>query len=190
MKLTCACSYALDALVFMARQQTINQPIRSKTIADKRGLPPRFLLKVLTPLVDANLLRSVKGPQGGYLLARDPADISLLDIVEAAEGPIQQIAPVGKANRTIPNEQVAEIFKTSAQSIRSALSQIRLSQMLADTKDLQELDQVPQVTPQSQPSIPPLSTDAESPDHADEIEEEVVEAKPDKPTRRKVKSNV
>src|SRR5262249_12731580 len=82
MKLTRAASYALHALVFMAGQKK-NQPVPSHQVARARGIPERFLLKVLKPLVSARILHSVKGPNGGYRLARPASQVSLLELVEA-----------------------------------------------------------------------------------------------------------
>src|SRR5919199_590972 len=92
MKLTRASSYALHAVVFMAAQK-LDQPIASHQIAQARGIPERFLLKVLKPLVSARILHSVKGPNGGYRLARQPSDITMLEILEAVDGPIRGLVP-------------------------------------------------------------------------------------------------
>src|SRR5437588_7469747 len=89
MKLTRASSYALHAVVFMAAQKQPNKPVASHNIAKARGIPERFLLKVLKPLVSARLLMSIKGPNGGYRLARAANEITLLEVVEAVDGPIQ-----------------------------------------------------------------------------------------------------
>src|SRR5437762_4530885 len=90
MKLTRASSYALHAIAFMASQKTQDRPIASHNIANAiKGIPKRFLLKVLKPLVSANVLRSIKGPNGGYRLARAASEISVLEILEAVDGPVQ-----------------------------------------------------------------------------------------------------
>ena len=65
-------------------------------IAQARGIPERFLLKVLKPLVSARVLHSVKGPNGGYRLARPAKDISMLEIIEAVDGPIRGQAPLSE----------------------------------------------------------------------------------------------
>jgi len=85
MKLTRASSYALHAVAYMALQKT-DKPVASHHIAQARGIPERFLLKVLKPLVSARVLMSVKGPNGGYRLARPPSEITLLEVVEAIDG--------------------------------------------------------------------------------------------------------
>ena len=88
MKLTRASSYAIHALVFMAAQKQ-NKPVASHLVAQARGIPERFLLKVLKPLVSARVLQSIKGPNGGYRLAKGPHEISLLEVLEAVDGPIR-----------------------------------------------------------------------------------------------------
>src|SRR5438876_10337680 len=88
MKLTRASIYAIHAVAFMAAQKQ-NLPIASHAIARARGIPERFLLKVLKPLVSARVLLSMKGPNGGYRLARSPAQIALLEVIEAVEGPLR-----------------------------------------------------------------------------------------------------
>src|SRR4051794_15527683 len=87
MKLTHASSYALHAVVFLASQKE-NRPVASHQIAKARGIPERFLLKVLKPLVSARVLASIKGPNGGYRLARSANEMTMLEIVEAVDGPL------------------------------------------------------------------------------------------------------
>src|SRR5437879_5782042 len=92
MKLTRASSYALHAVMFMAAQEH-QRPTASHHIAKAKNIPERFLLKVLRPLVSARVLVSLPGPNGGYHLARPPAKISVLEIVEAVDGPIRGQVP-------------------------------------------------------------------------------------------------
>jgi Rrf2 family protein len=89
-KFTRATRYALRALVFLASGD--GRPVASHDIARAHGLPEKFLLKALKPLVSADILRSVKGPNGGYRLAKPTKDITLLEVVEASEAPIRGYA--------------------------------------------------------------------------------------------------
>src|SRR5207237_4273282 len=88
MKLSRATSYAIHAVVFMATQKH-DHPIASHHIAEAQSIPERFLLKVLKPLVSVRVLHSVKGPNGGYRLAKMPREISLLEVVEAVDGSLR-----------------------------------------------------------------------------------------------------
>ena len=77
MKLTRASSYALQAVTFLAQRKKPG-PVASHDIAKARNIPGRFLLKVLTDLVDIKVLESVKGPKGGYKLARPATESEVI----------------------------------------------------------------------------------------------------------------
>src|SRR5919198_1456936 len=130
MRLTRASSYALHAVVFMATQKH-NKPIPSHLVAQARGIPERFLLKVLKPLVSARVLHSVKGPNGGYRLARQPGDISMLEVVEAVDGPIRGQAPFAEeGNDGKLNRKLDAICKQVADEVRSRLARVRVSDLV------------------------------------------------------------
>lgn len=63
-----------------------NKRIDSKAISEKTGVTLRFALKILRKLVANGIIKSYKGTQGGYELAKAPSDISLMDIIETVEG--------------------------------------------------------------------------------------------------------
>jgi Rrf2 family protein len=75
------------AAVDMA-MQTGMAPIQAKSIARRQGIPPRFLEQVLHALKKAGVVTSLRGAQGGYVLSRKPADLSIADILEALDGPL------------------------------------------------------------------------------------------------------
>src|SRR5262245_25737877 len=87
MKLTRGSSYAIRAVAFMSQKPNKDRLLPSYGIAAATGIPERFLLKILKSVSAAGILQSVKGPLGGYRLAKDPSEISILDIIEAVEGP-------------------------------------------------------------------------------------------------------
>ena len=79
------CEYALRALTYI----TVNSDselIRTQEIAEAEGLPAPFLAKLLQQLARSGILVSVKGPKGGFGLARPPKEISLLEVVTAIDG--------------------------------------------------------------------------------------------------------
>jgi Rrf2 family protein len=129
MRLTRASSYALHAVAYMAGQKK-DLPTPSHIIAEKRGIPERFLLKVLKPLVSAQVLYSVKGPNGGYRLARPAQEISILEILEAIDGPIRGHAPISQVEpRNFLNRKLEQICNESAEQVRKNLSKIKLSDL-------------------------------------------------------------
>jgi Rrf2 family protein len=143
MKLTSAACYALHALAYMAQQRT-TAAITSQKIAQEKGIPIRFLLKVLKPLVDSGLLESKKGPTGGYMLARPASEITVLDIVEASEGTINGEAvlpePKDEDMDNFPNfkpenvihvhNKLNHLCKQAAESVRKQFEKVKLSDLL------------------------------------------------------------
>jgi len=87
MRLGRAAAYAVFATTHLAENAT-GAPIQGRDIAEACGIPPGHLLKILQQLVRAQILSSERGPAGGFVLRKPPQDISLLEIVEAIEGPI------------------------------------------------------------------------------------------------------
>ncbi len=85
MKISQASAYAMHALMYMVRHVT-QLPVTSKTMAKAEGIPPGYLSKVLQQLVKAGFIRSVKGHERGYVFARPPEEISLLQLFETLEG--------------------------------------------------------------------------------------------------------
>lgn len=133
MKLTRASSYALHAVAYMAQQKN-NRPVASHHIAEARGIPDRFLLKVLKPLVGARVLKSVKGPNGGYELARAPGDISMLEIIEAVDGPIRGNAPFAEKSNAALSTKLETICNASAEAVRKHLEKVRVSDLVSGLK--------------------------------------------------------
>jgi len=130
MKLTRASSYAIHALVFMAAQKK-NRPVASHHIAKARGIPERFLLKVLKPLVSARVLHSIKGPNGGYRLARAANEITILEILEAVDGPIrgQPTFSREEGNGSL-NRRLDQICSQAAEQVRKQLQKVRISELV------------------------------------------------------------
>jgi Rrf2 family protein len=129
MKLTRASSYAIHALVFMATQKH-NRPVASHHIAQARGIPERFLLKVLKPLVSARVLQSIKGPNGGYRLAKGPNEITLLEVLEAVDGPIRGQSSFSREEKNGQlSKRLDKICTQAADGVRKQLQRVRISEL-------------------------------------------------------------
>lgn len=89
MKVSTRGDYASRALLSMALHAGDLGPQSVRDIAMRTALPQPYLEQILLVLKGAGLVRSKRGVGGGYVLARDPAQITLADIVSAVDGPIQ-----------------------------------------------------------------------------------------------------
>jgi len=131
MKLTRASSYALHALVHMAREGD-GRPVPSHDAARAHGIPEKFLLKLLKPLVDARVLLSLKGPNGGYRLAKPAKHITLLEVVEAVDGPVRGDAPpvgTGKDGAATFDKRLQAVCDQAAALVRERLGLVTLAQL-------------------------------------------------------------
>ena len=86
MRISTRARYGMQAMLALALDQGAG-PLSIKEIAERRGLPEHYLEQLITPLRRASLVLSARGAQGGYVLARPASTITLLEIVEAVEGP-------------------------------------------------------------------------------------------------------
>lgn len=89
MQLTRSADYAVRAMLDVATESSPQQGrARTHEIAQRQDIPPALLAKLVPLLVRAGLLDSQRGARGGLFLAREASEISLLEIIEAIEGPI------------------------------------------------------------------------------------------------------
>jgi len=87
MQITRQADYALRAMMFLARKDE-NQRASTSQIAKVQQIPPSFLAKIISQLSIAGLIHTSRGARGGVSLARPADQISVLEVVEAIDGPI------------------------------------------------------------------------------------------------------
>jgi Rrf2 family transcriptional regulator, cysteine metabolism repressor len=87
--ITTKSDYGMRAAIDLARHFGSSEPVQVKEIADRQGVPKDFLSLIMVDLRRGGIVESVRGPRGGYRLTRPPAQISMGEILEVLEGPIQ-----------------------------------------------------------------------------------------------------
>lgn len=88
MQITRQADYAVRAVLYLSRMGS-DQRAATSTVAQEQRIPPSFLAKIISQLSIAGLLHTSRGARGGVTLAREPKEITLLDVIEAIDGPIQ-----------------------------------------------------------------------------------------------------
>ena len=134
MRITHEADYAIRIMYCLAER---NQTISAKQISDDSGVPSRFALKILRRLTQAGLTESFKGVSGGYQLARAADQISLGEIIEVIDGPIEinhclssefDCSCVQQKNKCTFHR----LFSAINQDIRSKLYDLPLSQFVPE----------------------------------------------------------
>lgn len=86
MKLSAKTEYGCLAMLHLAEQYPLNEPVQIRKVAADHGIPWRFLVQILLELKRAGLVNSTRGAAGGYQLAREPDEISLAEVIAVLEG--------------------------------------------------------------------------------------------------------
>ncbi|NBW63778.1 MAG: Rrf2 family transcriptional regulator [Synechococcaceae bacterium WB4_1_0192] len=126
-------SYGIAALMELAGVYASGEVLQVAEIAARQGIPERYLEQMMTALRRGGLLRSLRGPRGGYLLSRSPESVNLAEVIHCLEGD-PSVAPADPSRS--PEFQVIDALADELERRRLALLQ---ATTLADL--LQQRDQ-------------------------------------------------
>ncbi len=130
MNLGVEAEYALIAVAYIA-EHSKDGLIKALTISETYGLPHHYLLKIMKELAKANILRSKRGPGGGYALARPAHEITILEIIEAARGLFVQVAEIAKQTKNAPFAvKMEQVCNDAAAKAKDRLQKAKLSKMI------------------------------------------------------------
>ncbi len=141
MKLSTRGRYATRALLDLALHQG-QGPATLREIARRQQISLQYLEHLITPLIAAGIIRSVRGPKGGVTLAKPPAEVKLIEIIQVLEG---SIAPV----ECVDNPAVCDRSETCATrdvwcELKEAVSNVLESTTLQDLVERQKQKQSPE----------------------------------------------
>ncbi|MCL4191411.1 MAG: Rrf2 family transcriptional regulator [Thermoguttaceae bacterium] len=134
MKLSRTVSYALQAAIQLAHARS-DGPVPCSHLAAEGKMPERFLLQILRNLVAHGILESTRGVDGGYLLGRPADQVSLLDIIEAIDGPLAAQLPLGENLSPGARERIEQVLQEVTGQAREKLAAVRLSDLFPAAAD-------------------------------------------------------
>jgi Rrf2 family protein len=130
MQITRQADYAVRAIMYLAQMGSDKKAATSQ-IAEDQDIPLSFLAKIIAQLSVAGLLQTMRGARGGVALARDPDEISLLEVVEAIDGPIQLNECVnGVYQCTLSDCPIQSIWYDAQEDLVSRLKSTTFGQLL------------------------------------------------------------
>jgi len=125
--------YAVRAMCAVAAVG--DQAVTAESLATAQGLPPKFLESILNDLRRAGLLRSQRGADGGYRLARPAKDITVADIIRPLDGPLAEVRGLRPEAASYEGaaEHLQQVWIAVRSSLRSVLEKVTLADIVAGT---------------------------------------------------------
>jgi len=131
MRISRSTGYALLAVGYIARHQS-KGVVMSQKISREYEIPLEYLLKILQQLVRANILNSKRGPRGGFSLTRPASGISLLQIIEAVDGPMtSQVDLAELPGAGDFGAKADKIYEKAVAQARAVFAKAKVSSLLA-----------------------------------------------------------
>ena len=128
MKISRTVAYAVQAVIQLAEADG-DAPIPCSQLAKEGRMPERFLLQILRNLVTHQLLRSTRGVEGGYALARQPENITLFEIIEAVDGPLIPSIPPLDSLPEPTLRRLGDVLHRVTAAARKELSSVTLADL-------------------------------------------------------------
>ncbi len=131
MKISAKDEYACLAVLELALHYDPDAPIRVQDIAERQRIPVKFLFQIMQALKRVDIVRSKRGTDGGYVLARPPADITVGDVLESISGPFVQLS----SNRNGGNaHQLEPIWNDVGAAIGAVLHEVSFASLVRQAR--------------------------------------------------------
>jgi bifunctional enzyme CysN/CysC len=128
MRISTKADYAVRAAIELAAAPD-QKPISAARIATTQGIPLNFLENILSELRTAGVVRSQRGPEGGYRLAKDPGQITIADIIRAVEGPLASVRGAKPEEAQYPGaaSQLPRVWIAVRNNLRSVVEHVTVA---------------------------------------------------------------
>ena len=130
MNISRSAGYGMMAVGYIAQNDS-DALVLASTVSKEYNIPTEYLLKILQQLVRANILRSKRGPRGGFSMAKPTNEISMLEIIEAISGPLSGHLELSEQAKGAPfSFKMEDVCRQASAKCTGTLQNTKLSQML------------------------------------------------------------
>jgi Rrf2 family protein len=132
MRISAKADYAVRAVVELAAADS-DKPIKAERIATAQGIPLNFLENILGELRHAGIVRSHRGAEGGFRLARPPAEVTVADVIRAVEGPLASVrgGPPEEASYDGAASTLPRVWIAVRANLRRVVEQVTIADIAA-----------------------------------------------------------
>ena len=132
MKISGSAGYALLAVGYIAQHKD-QKTVLSESIAKEYDIPTEYLLKILQRLVRASVLRSKRGPRGGFSLGKSTEEITMLEVIEAVDGPMTDSLNLSDyAKEGGLSTKLEKMYEDGIAKVRQVFEEAKLSALVED----------------------------------------------------------
>lgn len=140
MKLSTRGRYGVRAVFDMAYYGK-GRPAQIRTIAERQEIPVRYLEQILNRLRRAGIVRTLRGPRGGYFLGRNPAQITVAEIVRATEGPLHLVKCKESGRRDVqchraPKCVVRKVWEEAGRRLNEYLESVTIEELCSEAEQM------------------------------------------------------
>ena len=128
--------YAARAVLGLARHYPEQTALRMEQLAEEQRVPPKYLPQILLELKARGIVKSVRGKEGGYLLARPPGEITLGDVVRAAHGSVFDTSGLNSADG-LP--ELRRAWQKLQKAVETTADAITFQQLLEDGAEKEKM---------------------------------------------------
>jgi Rrf2 family protein len=132
MRMSAKAEYAVRAMVQLATAAD-GALVKTEDLAKAQGIPPQFLVDILSDLRTDRLVRSQRGRDGGYQLGRAATAISIADVLRCIDGPLASVRDIGLGDLPYsgPTAALTDVWRALRASMRAVLEQTSLADVAA-----------------------------------------------------------
>jgi Rrf2 family protein len=139
-ELSCKSTYAILALLELAAHYNEGEPLQIRSIAAQQKIPDRYLEQLLATLRRGGVIRSQRGAKGGYILAREPWKITLLEIINCLEGADLDGSENNDSSQTLESVVIFEVWQEAREIAKSVLQKYTLQDLTEKLSARRQLD--------------------------------------------------
>ncbi len=136
MKLSVKSDYAARAVLGLARHFPAGVAMRVEHLAAQQNVPPNYLVQILIELKAQGIARSIRGKEGGYLLGRPPAQITLADVLRAVHGTVFDSPAL--SDKECPPE-LRRAWQRLQRTMENTAESINFQQLLDESQDKEKM---------------------------------------------------
>jgi Rrf2 family protein len=132
-RISAKADYAVRAAVELAGAEAEERPTKAERIATSQGIPLNFLENILSELRHAGVVRSQRGAEGGFRLAKPAAEITVADVIRAVEGPLASVrgGPPEEAAYDGAAEALPRVWIAVRANLRAVVEHVTLADIAA-----------------------------------------------------------